>query len=522
MNTGSSDYDVAIIGAGLAGMTLALQLRQQNPELSLAVIERDSLPPPIAAHKVGESTVEIGAHYLSDTLGLGDMLEEAHLRKFGLRLFFGASNSPDLAKADELGASRLLPAISYQIDRGRLEGDVAGLLQSRNVDVIDNSKASISSINGNGSLHHLKVRSADAERDISARWLVDAGSRTASIKRKLDIGAPSTHRICAAWFRIDQSIMVDDWSESESWQARCRRPRWYSTNHLMGAGYWVWIIPLSGGRTSIGLVADPEIHPLSNYDSYEKLCAWLQQHQPRLAGALRDSDGELMDFKALRNLARDSRQVWSRDRWATTGEAGIFTDPFYSPGSDFIGIGNTFISDLIRRDLADDQFRQHVAVYQQMYLSFSASTLSLYKNLYPGFGDTRLMVAKTTWDYAYYWSVLSWLFVRGVMTDIRFLNSIQPRLVALRDLNQRMQSAFRERAALQIVDQGRGRFFDQAAIPILYDLNAGLLDQVSDLQGEFDRNAARLEAVAPELLALLHDESGKGHSELLGDLRQRF
>jgi 2-polyprenyl-6-methoxyphenol hydroxylase-like FAD-dependent oxidoreductase len=56
------DYDVAIIGGGLAGLTLAAQLQQENEDLSIAVLERSTLPPPAAAHKVGESTVEIGAH----------------------------------------------------------------------------------------------------------------------------------------------------------------------------------------------------------------------------------------------------------------------------------------------------------------------------------------------------------------------------------------------------------------------------------------------------------------------------
>jgi len=35
-----------------------------------------------------------------------------------------------------------------------------------------------------------------------------------------------------------------------------------------------------------------------------------------------------------------------------TGEAGAFLDPFYSPGSDYIAMANTFITDLIVRDSA--------------------------------------------------------------------------------------------------------------------------------------------------------------------------
>ena len=56
-------HDVVIMGGGLAGLTLALQLKPRFPELDVLVLERRSHPVPQAAHKVGESSVEIGAHY---------------------------------------------------------------------------------------------------------------------------------------------------------------------------------------------------------------------------------------------------------------------------------------------------------------------------------------------------------------------------------------------------------------------------------------------------------------------------
>ena len=124
-------FDVAIVGGGLAGLTLALQLEQEFPKLAIIVLERDRLPPPVAAHKVGESTVEIGAHYLSHTLGLTFLLDRTQLRKFGLRFFFGSGQHDDLAKADELGASNFLPTVTYQLDRGRLEGDLAEILSEQ-------------------------------------------------------------------------------------------------------------------------------------------------------------------------------------------------------------------------------------------------------------------------------------------------------------------------------------------------------------------------------------------------------
>ena len=65
--------DVVILGGGLAGLTLALQLRQRFADLDVQVLERRTHPVPEAAHKVGESSVEIGAHYF-DTVISGDTL----------------------------------------------------------------------------------------------------------------------------------------------------------------------------------------------------------------------------------------------------------------------------------------------------------------------------------------------------------------------------------------------------------------------------------------------------------------
>jgi hypothetical protein len=312
--------------------------------------------------------------------------------------------------------------------------------------------------------------------------------------------------------------------KSQTFVEQCDLPRRLSTNHLMGSGYWAWIIPLAQDRTSIGLVADPDIHPFSTFNSLDKFTSWLSSHQPMLASEVLQAPDALMDFKFRKNLSQDSAQVWSTDRWALTGEAGVFADPFYSPGSDLIAISNTFICDLIERERTGSRFPMHAALYQQMYQSFYGVTMTLYENLYPGFGDTRLMVVKTTWDYAYNWSTLTWLYFRDFMTDMEFLKVAQPRLVAMRALNETMQARFRQRADEKIVDQGRGRFFDQTAVPMLCNLKAVLEESTASPDKELSDNCLRLEQLSPMLLSLLADDSSADNStcSLLGDLRQRL
>ncbi|HEU5378190.1 MAG TPA: tryptophan 7-halogenase, partial [Ktedonobacteraceae bacterium] len=180
-------YDVAILGGGMAGLTLAVQLKKARPEISIVVVEKQEHPVPEAAHKVGESTVEIAAYYLRDVLGLEDVLKAQHLRKFGLRMFFSHDGNRDITHRVEYGQIAEAPLPSYQLDRGRLENALSSLLPERGITALDGYKVRQVVLQPQNDFHCLHVSRNETEREIQARWIVDATGRSALLKRQLNL-----------------------------------------------------------------------------------------------------------------------------------------------------------------------------------------------------------------------------------------------------------------------------------------------------------------------------------------------
>ena len=437
-------YDVAILGGGLAGGCLARQLRLEAPALRVLVVEKRRHPVREAAFKVGESSVEIGAHYFQKRLGLEPHLRSAQLEKLGLRYFFTRGDNRDVAARVELGPAAFPPVPSFQLDRGRLENFLLRENAALGATVVDGCRVQSIALDRGGDHHVTIADEAGRTRGIAARWIVDASGRAGLLKRQLGLVRASTHAANAAWWRLRSRIAIDDWSRDSSWRARVPSGlRWHSTVHLMGVGYWFWLIPLASGSHSFGIVADAELHPFARINRFERALDWLREFEPQAAVHMEAHAHELEDFLALQHFAHGCARVFSADRWGLVGEAGVFTDPFYSPGSDFIAMGNDYVTDLILREIGGEDIRARTEIFNTNYLRFFDAFIRLYDGQYPIMGNAQVMTAKVAWDNATYWAMNALLFFQRRLRQPEFMASIDPLMRRYFLLHARMQQFLR-------------------------------------------------------------------------------
>jgi hypothetical protein len=346
----------------------------------------------------------------------------------------------------------------------------------------------------------VKFTRAGEDEEVSARWIVDAAGRAFIMKRKLGLEEANGHGVNSSWFRLAGGLDIEDWVDDsdEEWFGRMtqRGLRGQSTNHLCGQGYWVWLIPLSSGPISIGIVADPRFHPWERINTLEGALDWIREHEPQLGEALDGRRDQVEDFLKVEHFSYGCKQCFDGEqRWALVGEAGAFLDPFYSPGSDYIALSNTFTTDLIVRSLDGEDVAERGRAHDGVYLNAYRTHLTFYEGQYVYWGNPQIMSNKIGANNILYWGANALLFFHRKLTDLDFMAEVRPDVDRIWALNRRIEAMFREWQDLE-PREWRRAYVSPVSFPAMLERHIELVAGFDDetLKAKLRSNADLMEA----------------------------
>ena len=436
-------YDVVILGAGLAGLTLARHLLLDTDRRVLLLERRDAVPPP--RQKVGESTVQLAGYYLSKVLDLEEYLFREHYMKYNLR-FYWKSAGRDNSRFEDYGKGFIRPfsnVASYQLDRNRLEADLLRMCSADPRFTFQPSVRGLEVDLAEDGPHRLRYRTPEGTVEIAADWFVDTTGRRRFTAKQAELERPNAIDHAAFFWWVDGLVDIDKLTDLSPREIRLKPerratghlPTWLATNHFMGEGLWFWVIPLQG-KTSLGLVYDPRCVDHDEVFSVEKATAWVCREFPLFARDL--PQREVLSFGGYRSFSHDCARTIDPARWALVGEAGRFSDPLYSPGSDLIAVHNTLIVDAVQT-ADDEELAAKCKLYEQLMRTVYGAYVPSYATSYDALGDQETFCLKYGWELTIYFAAYVFPFINDLFTDRRFALAWLRQLSRLGPINETVQ-----------------------------------------------------------------------------------
>ena len=516
------NVDVLIIGAGLAGLTLARQLLLSRPEIEILMLDR--LPEvPSPKQKVGEATVQMSGYYYSRVLEMEEHLLREHFLKYNLRFYWKSERGGDVWEDLSQSYIRKISNIAtYQLDRNKFEAAVLEKnRESPSFELLNPITDLNVDLSEDGGLHSFSFKVEGREIEGRAGWVVDSSGRGRYLVRKQKLDRPSPIKHGSSFLWVDGLLDPEKCTKLDRKQIRLRPersilghfPSFLATNHYCGEGYWFWEIPLHG-KTSLGLVFDSANVAFKDVSSPEKLVEWICREYPLFARDL--PNRKILYHSGLTSFALDNGQMLSPARWALCGEACRFTDPLYSPGGDLISTYNTLISDAI---LTSDQseLESKIRYYEPLARAIYEAYVPSFAVSYNTLGDQECFSLRYVWELTIYFSFYVFPFINDLHVNQSFLPGFLRRFSQLGPINQGIHRVladyYRWKKENVVLEAPEPVFFDFMEVGALvaaeltfYKVGVGMDEarQVLDEQLENLRDLARW-TIAHVTAAVLDD-----------------
>lgn len=314
--------DVAIIGGGPSGSTLATLLKKYNPGIDVLVIEKETFP----REHVGESQLPAISPILHE-MGVWDKVEAANFPvKLGASLtwgrdgerwdfdFYPVEEFKDEPRPAKFEGQRQRTA--FQVERSIYDKILLDHAAEMGADVRQATQVREVLRDGDR-VEGLRLHDGNVVR---AKHYIDASGTHALLRRAMDVesDAPKSLRNVAFWSYWD----------NVQWAVEIGVGGTRVQVRSLPYG-WIWFIPLSATRASVGLICPAEYYKTTGLSPEEIYHRAIKQQQ---------EIAELMvDSKQTDKVhaAKDWSQVADRvtgENWWVCGEAAGFADPILAAG----------------------------------------------------------------------------------------------------------------------------------------------------------------------------------------------
>ncbi len=303
-----NEYDAIVIGGGPGGSTAGTVMARAGRKV--LILERENFP----RFHIGESLIPYGNDVLRE-IGAWEKVERnGYMPKLGAEFVLG---NADVALKVWFGD--VLPphhARTYQVERSCFDSLMLEHAVEAGCEVRRKAKAESISFQPDGVT--VSYRQDGEMREARASWLFDATGRDALLGRQLSLAKSDlgfAKKI--ATFAHFTGVYRDEGPTAGN-----------IIIIRIGAG-WFWLIPLSCGKTSVGLVQDLDHFRKTGQtpeEAFNLAVESIREVRERMANATRVSDY----FHASDYTYRHEQNAGPR--WFLIGDAAGFIDPIFSSG----------------------------------------------------------------------------------------------------------------------------------------------------------------------------------------------